>query len=292
MRILLSNDDGIAAAGLAVLEEITKKLTRDYWVVAPETEQSGAGHSLSLHAPVRVREITKKRYAVSGTPTDCVLLALKEIIPSSCGRRSRSAGSRDMVKDPVLHASHGHRIVDLVLSGVNRGSNVGDDVTYSGTVAAAMEATNLEVPAIALSQLYDEKHEIYWETAAHHAPSIIKQIYQSFMTPTPALPHKGGGSRGGWPKGVFINLNFPACLPKKVKGIRLCPQGKRIVNVNLTGRLDPKGRPYYWLGGERDNTADKPGVDIDLLHKGYITITPISMDMTDYGVMEKMQANF
>ncbi|MCE2927424.1 MAG: 5'/3'-nucleotidase SurE [Rickettsiales bacterium] len=249
MRILLSNDDGIAAAGLEVLEAITQKLTKDYWVVAPETEQSGAGHSLSLHAPVRVREISKKRYAVSGTPTDCVLLALKEIIPAK-------------------------QKIDLVLSGVNRGSNVGDDVTYSGTVAAAMEATNLEVPAIALSQLYDEKHEIYWDTAAHHAPAIIRKLVKH-----------------GWPKGVFINLNFPACTPKKVKGVRLCPQGKRIVNVNLTGRLDPKGRPYYWLGGERDNTADKPGVDVDLLHKGYITITPISMDMTDYNVLQAMQAS-
>jgi 5'-nucleotidase len=198
---------------------------------------------------VRVREISKKRYAVSGTPTDCVLLALKEIIPAK-------------------------QKIDLVLSGVNRGSNVGDDVTYSGTVAAAMEATNLEVPAIALSQLYDEKHEIYWETAAHHAPAIIRKLVKH-----------------GWPKGVFINLNFPACTPKKVKGVRLCPQGKRIVNVNLTGRLDPKGRPYYWLGGERDNTADKPGVDVDLLHKGYITITPISMDMTDYNVLQAMQAS-
>jgi 5'-nucleotidase len=273
--ILLSNDDGIAAAGLEVLEAITQKLTKDYWVVAPEMEQSGAGHSLSLHAPVRVREISKKRYAVSGTPTDCVLLALKEIIPKASLRGvTTTKQSRRSKLD--RHASLAMTVgIDLVLSGVNRGSNVGDDVTYSGTVAAAMEATNLEVPAIALSQLYDEKHEIYWETAAHHAPAIIQKLVKH-----------------GWPKGVFINLNFPACAPKKVKGVRLCPQGKRIVNVNLTGRLDPKGRPYYWLGGERDNTADKPGVDIDLLHKGYITITPISMDMTDYNVLQAMQAAF
>ena len=95
----------------------------------------------------------------------------------------------------------------------------------------------------------------------------------------------------GWPRGTFINLNFPACAPAKVKGVRVCPQGKRIVTVNLTGRLDPKGRPYYWLGGERDNTADKPGVDVDLLHEGYITVTPISMDMTDYETMAQIQSS-
>ena len=162
-------------------------------------------------------------------------------------------------------------MIDLVLSGVNRGSNVGDDITYSGTCAAAMEATNLEVPAIALSQLYDDKSETDWSVAEHFAPGLIRQLLAV-----------------GWPKGVFINLNFPACSVAEVKGVRVCAQGKRIVNVNLTGRLDPKGRPYYWLGGERDNTADRPGVDVDLLHQGYITVTPISMDMTAYALMEAM----
>jgi 5'-nucleotidase len=245
-RLLLSNDDGIGAPGLAALERIAAQINPDYWVVAPETEQSGAGHSLSLHAPVRVRKIAEKRYAVSGTPTDCVLLALKEII------QARGA-------------------IELVLSGVNRGSNVGDDITYSGTCAAAMEATNLEVPAIALSQLYDEKSEPNWHVAEHFAPELIRKLIAV-----------------GWPKGVFINLNFPACEVAQVKGVRVCAQGKRIVNVNLTGRVDPKGRPYYWLGGERDNTADKPGVDVDLLHQGYITVTPISMDMTEYRLMDSL----
>ena len=245
-RILLSNDDGIHASGLAALERIAKKISKDYWVVAPEQEQSGAGHSLSLHLPVRVRKIAAKRYAVSGTPTDCVLLALREIIPQK-------------------------QKIDLVLSGVNRGSNAGDDITYSGTVAAAMEGTNLDVPAIALSQLCGASEKVHWETAEKFAPGLIKKLVAQ-----------------GWPKGTFINLNFPDCPPGKVKGVRVCPQGKRIVSVNLTGRVDPKGRPYYWLGGERDNKADKPGVDVDWLHKGYITITPISMDMTDYPVMDKL----
>ncbi|MFW0777210.1 MAG: 5'/3'-nucleotidase SurE [Rickettsiales bacterium] len=244
MNILVSNDDGINATGLESLERIAAKLSKTVWVVAPETEQSGAGHSLSLHLPVRVREVAKKRYAVSGTPTDCVLLALKEIIPAK-------------------------QKISLVLSGVNRGSNAGDDITYSGTVAAAMEATNLDVPAIALSQTCNDSDPVQWKTAEKFAPDLIKKLVKQ-----------------GWPKGTFININFPACVPSKVKGVRVCPQGKRIVNVNLTGRMDPKNRPYYWLGGERDNKADRKGVDVDFLYKDYITITPISMDMTDYDALK------
>lgn len=271
LQILLTNDDGINATGLQVLERIAATLAKDVWVVAPEQEQSGAGHSLTLHLPVRARKLMERRFAVSGTPTDCVLLALKEIIPNTSlrGANTTKQSSQKTRNRRAALAMTSH--IDLVLSGVNRGSNVGDDITYSGTVAGAMEATNLEVPAIALSQLCDDKNPVQWQTAEHFAPDLIRTLV--------AL---------GWPKGTFINLNFPACPPAKVKGVKVCPQGKRIVNVNLTGRVDPKGRPYYWLGGERDNTADRSGVDVDWLHKGYITITPISMDMTDYAMMKKM----
>ena len=247
LRILVSNDDGINAPGLKVLEKIARAISKDVWVVAPETEQSGAGHSLTLHLPVRVRKISAKRYAVSGTPTDCVLLALKEIIPTK--------------KTPVT----------LVLSGVNRGSNVGDDVTYSGTVAAAMEGTILHVPSIALSSLCGDKEKIHWETVEKHAPALIKKLVKA-----------------GWPGNTLINLNFPDCAHGKVKGVKLCPQGKRIVNVQLSERVDPKGRPYFWLGGERDNTPEKPGVDVDYLQQGYITVTPICMDMTNYQAMDAL----
>lgn len=246
-NILVSNDDGISAAGLEVMERIAAKLSKNVWVVAPEVEQSGAGHSLSLHLPVRVRKLSAKRFSVSGTPTDCVLLALKEIIPAK-------------------------QKISLVLSGVNRGSNAGDDIGYSGTVAAAMEGTNLDVPSIALSQSCDDKGVVHWKTAEKFAPALIKKLVAM-----------------GWPKGTFININFPACLPAKVKGVRVCPQGKRMVNVNLTGRVDPKGRPYYWLGGMRDNATDRANVDLDLLDKNYITVTPISMDLTDYTVLESIR---
>ena len=159
MRILVSNDDGIRARGLKVLEAIAKELSDDVWVVAPETEQSGAGHSLTLHRPVRVRRISARRLAIDGTPTDCVLLAINTLIPGP----------------PP----------DLVLSGVNRGSNVADDVTYSGTIAAAMEATILGVPAIALSQEYGDPARVKWGTVRHHAPDVLPDQHRS---PLPERP--------------------------------------------------------------------------------------------------------
>lgn len=247
-RILITNDDGINAEGLKVLERIARGISNDIWVVAPETEQSGAGHSLTLHIPVRVRQISARRYAVSGTPTDCVLLALKQIIPQNKKR------------------------VTLILSGVNRGSNVGDDITYSGTVAAAMEGTILGVSSVALSlQYYDVEH-VHWHTAEKHAPELIKKLMAI-----------------GWGGNTLMNMNFPNCAAAKVKGVKICSQGKRLVNVQLSERIDPKGRPYFWLGGERDNTPEKKEVDIDWLENDYITITPINMDMTNYGFMEKLK---
>jgi len=250
-KILITNDDGINAEGLKVLEKIALSISDDVWVVAPEQEQSGAAHSLTLHLPVRVRKIEAKRYAVSGTPTDCVLLALKEIIP--------------VEEKPVT----------LVLSGVNYGSNVGDDVTYSGTIAAAMEGTVLNIPSIALSLLANGSEKMHWETAEQTAPELIKKLIET-----------------GWASNTLINMNFPDCAADKVRGVKVCRQGKRIVNIKLSERADPKGRPYFWLGGERDNTPEKAGVDIDYLHANYITITPIGMDLTDYQSMEKISSLF
>lgn len=247
MRILITNDDGINAEGLKVLQNIARAISDDVWTVAPETEQSGAGHSLTLHVPVRVRKISEKNYAVSGTPTDCVMLALKEIIQD--------------------------KKVDLVLSGVNRGSNAGDDVTYSGTVAGAMEGAMLGVASVALSQSYEDPESIHWKTAEAHAPALIKKLVAA-----------------GWPENTFINLNFPDCAPDAVVGTRLCPMGKRLMNIKLSERMDPKGRPYYWLGGDRDNTADREGVDLDLLAKNSVTITPLHLDLTDYKTLESLRA--
>jgi 5'-nucleotidase len=165
--------------------------------------------------------------------------------------------------------------VDLVLSGVNRGSNAADDITYSGTVAGAMEATQLGIPALALSQLFYDAEAIHWKTGETFAPDIIRKLIAE-----------------GWPKGSFLNLNFPACDVKSVKGVVVAPQGKRNVSVALTLRNDPRGRPYYWLGGDRDDATDRTDVDIARLVDGFVTVTPIRMDMTDYATLERINSLF
>ena len=237
MRILLSNDDGIRAAGFAVLERIAAALSDDVWVVAPETEQSGAGHSLTLARPLRVRHINERRMAVDGTPTDCVMLALNRLLP-----------------EPRP---------DLVLSGVNRGSNLADDVTYSGTIAAAMEATILGVPAIALSQHYLDKTAVPWETAESHAPALIRRLIAA-----------------GWPADVLINVNFPGVAADAVSGVEVSQQGRYKFGDVMTERLDPRGRPYYWIGEMRNTLKDVPGTDVAAVNQGAIAVTPLGLDLT------------
>lgn len=252
LRILISNDDGVNAEGIKILEKIARTISEDVWVVAPESEQSGAAHSLTLHLPVRVRKLEEKRYAVGGTPTDCVLLAVKQII-----------------------AKYDGKPIDLVLSGINHGSNVGDDVTYSGTVAAAMEGTVLNIPSIAFSLNHDGSYNMRWSVVEKFAADIIKKLISV-----------------KWDKNILINVNFPHCKEDEVKGIKICAQGKRLMNIQLSERADPKGRPYFWLGGERDNTPEQPDVDIDYLQNNYITVTPICMDLTDYKSLEKIRSKF
>ena len=209
MRVLVTNDDGIYGPGLKVLEGIARTLSRDVWVVAPDNEQSGASHSLTLTQPLRVRKYGPKSYAVKGTPTDCVMMAVSEVMK---GKRP-----------------------DLVLSGVNRGANLGEDVTYSGTVAAAMEGTLLKIPSIALSQCYEHGKPVKWEVASRHGPGLVKKLIKA-----------------GWPAGVLININFPDVEPAKVKGSVVCVQGLRdISDITIDARTDARNVPYYWLGFRR-----------------------------------------
>ena len=191
MRILLTNDDGIEAPGLGVLEKIATDLTDDVWVVAPETDNSGASHSLTLAEPLRMRDLGKRHYAVKGTPTDCVIM-----------------GVRFLLRDQPP---------DLVLSGVNRGQNLADDVTYSGTVAGAIQGTLLGVPSIAMSLVcgpvetgQEVREPPIWETPMHHGGELVRKLLDS-----------------GWPEGVVINVNFPSCEPGAVKGDRATLQGQR-----------------------------------------------------------------
>ncbi len=237
MRILVSNDDGIHAPGLKSIEKIAAELSDDVWVAAPETEQSGAGHSLTLHRPLRVRQISERRFAIDGTPTDCVMLAINNLIP----------GDRPA----------------LMLSGVNRGSNVADDVTYSGTIAAAMEATMLGVPSIAMSQHYTDDHPVKWATAEHHAPGLIRRLIEA-----------------GWPDDVLINVNFPDVPAASAGTVVVAAQGRQRFNTVLTERIDPRGRPYYWLGGPRGDEKGTPGSDVAAVNGGAISVTPLSLDLT------------
>ena len=245
-RILISNDDGVNAEGLALLERAARALSDDVWVVAPEVEQSGAGHSLSLHKPLRVREVAPRRFAVDGTPTDAVLVGVMEVMKD---------------KRP-----------DLMLSGINRGSNLAEDVTYSGTVSAAMEATLLEIPSIAFSNQI--KGAVNWAVPEHYIATLIQSLTRA------PIAHDR-----------LLNVNFPAVALADVKGIKVCPQGRRKLDDNLDRRTDPQGRPYIWIGGQRTEPFKNPEEsDFTMVAQGYITVTPLSLDMTDYGAMKALQA--
>lgn len=243
-RILISNDDGYYAPGLQVLYRIAQKLSTDIWVVAPEVEQSGAGHSLTLRRPLRIREHHPQWFSVDGTPTDCVLLAVNEIM-----------------KD---------RRPDIVFSGVNRGGNLGEDVTYSGTVAAAMEATILGVPAIAFSQEIKEANgaDPIWETAETHAPELVRGLI-----------------RRGWPPNTLINVNFPAVQADRVSGVKITSQGRRKIGDDIAHIRDPKGMPYYWIGTVRSQNPRVEGTDLAAIADGFVSVTPIKMNMTDTTTM-------
>ncbi len=248
-RILLSNDDGIFAPGLEVLERIARQISDDIWVVAPTMERSGAGHSLTIHEPLRPLKQHDRRYAISGTPTDCVMVAINHIM-------------QDMAPD-------------LVLSGVNNGGNLGEDVHYSGTVAAAMEAAFLGVPAIALSQVSSDPAAIHWATAEKFAPDIIRKVCAA-----------------GWPKDVLINLNFPDLPPEAVKGVRTAAQGKHKVGDDLILRHDPRGRPYLWLGDKRMPETSPEGSDMGAVNAGYVAVTPLNVDLTHAPTMQALARIF
>ena len=241
MRILVTNDDGIHAEGLAALERIAATLSEDVWVCAPEVEQSGASRALTLTAPLRVRRLGAKRFAVGGTPTDCVLLAVQNLVE----------GARP----------------DLVLSGVNRGQNLGEDVTVSGTVAGAMQGMALGVPAIALSQAMERFHDeerALFHTAETYAPGIVRRLLEA-----------------GWPDDVIININFPDREPEAVREVEVCAQGVRDVqNGHAERRTDLRGRDYYWMGwrGLTDNAPE--GTDLYAVRHGRISVTPLHIDLT------------
>jgi 5'-nucleotidase len=243
MRVLCTNDDGIYAPGLKVVEEIARALSDDVWIVAPELDQSGVSHSLSLNDPLRLREVGPRHFAVRGTPTDCVIMGARHIL--------------------------GTQLPDVVLSGVNKGRNVAEDVVYSGTIAGALEGTILGLPSFALSQEFsvETRETPLWDTALKFGPAILRKVIAS-----------------GVPKNTVINVNFPACAPEDVVGIRVTRQGKRNLGfLKVDQRRDGRGNPYFWIGFERVTMMDAPeeGTDLAALAERYVSVTPLKLDRTD-----------
>lgn len=249
MRILLTNDDGIDSPGLHALREIANQLSDDVWVVAPETNQSGASHSLSLHEPLRMRQVDDRAFAVRGTPTDSVIM-----------------GVRHILKD---------KTPDLVLSGINRGANMAEDVTYSGTIAGAFEGTILGIRSIALSQAFgfEGGRSVRWETALAHAPGLLRKLL--------ALE---------WAPSSVMNINFPDREPDNVAGTMVTTQGRRDPGLlNIDERHDTWGNPYYWLAFERRRSKAKEGTDLAAVYTGYISVTPLFLDLTHQPMREALK---
>ncbi|MAL80167.1 MAG: 5'/3'-nucleotidase SurE [Sneathiella sp.] len=250
MRILLSNDDGFNAPGMQTLRRIAAELSDDVYIVAPEKEQSGASRSLTLHDPLRVHRYDEHEYSVEGTPTDCVMMAMNYLF-----------------KDERP---------DLILSGVNRGGNLGEDVLYSGTVAAASEGTLLGIRSIALSQCLLDTDTFYWETAESLAPDIIRRLLKF-----------------EWAPDVLININFPPVPPGEVVGVDITHQGKRdLSNLSIDARVDARGRDYFWLGYRPSLGTPQKGSDLWAVANGSVSVTPLSLNLTDIPLAQKMQKAF
>ena len=254
MRILVTNDDGIDAYGLEVLCRVARGLTDDVWVIAPHVDNSGASHSLTLKSPLRVVERGPREFAVHGTPTDCVIMGVKRLIE----------GARP----------------DLVLSGINHGQNIADDVTYSGTIAGAIEGMMLGIPSLALSLVTGLKAPASqnWETAELLAPDLIQDLLKV-----------------GWPEHVLLNLNFPDCRIDEVQGRMVTTQGKRDPGLlSIDTRQDPWGRDYHWFNFERRQSRPREGTDLWAAYHDYVSITPLHLNLTHmktHGVLsEQLEA--
>ena len=251
MRILCTNDDGIHAEGLACLERIAGALSDDIWVVAPEIEQSGASRALTLSIPLRVRKLDDRRFAVAGTPTDCVELAVQELIE----------GAKP----------------DLVLSGVNRGQNIAEDVTLSGTVAGALQGMALGIPSIALSQamrIFDDSERAMYETAEAYGPAIVQRLMEV-----------------GWPAGeVVMNVNFPDVAPADVSAVEVTRQGRRdFKHMHAERRTDLRGRDYYWMGFMGKLSNPPAGTDLRAIYDGKISVTPLHIDLTHSETVNRLK---
>ena len=250
-RLLLTNDDGIDAPGLQVLETLARSLCDDVWVIAPDSERSGAGHSISLHHPIRVRRKSERSWAVAGTPTDCVLMAIHELMPD---------------QRPTC-----------ILSGINNGANLAEDISYSGTCAAAMEGTLLGIRAIAVSALRGAGGSARWEAAQ----AVLPGLFQTLIL------------NQDWPAGSFLNINFPDVLPAELRGVRVTRQGQRPPGAfSIEGRMDGRNQPYYWVKIDYPEGNKAPDTDLHAIHENAVSVTPVQLDFTHYAWRERLTTLF
>ena len=245
--MLLTNDDGVDAPGMAVLEEVARELAHEVWVVAPEHDQSGTSHSVSLHAPLRLSRRGERRFGVGGTPGDCVVMAVRHLM----------AGAPP----------------DLVLSGVNRGANLGVETVFSGTVGAAMTALLLGLPAIALSQAFSQREPVRWEVARRFAPALVRRLV--------AAP--------GWSEGACLNVNFPHADPEEVGPAVATRQGAGLVRgIDVVARTDPRGQDYHWLQFRRGPGPNADGTEAAAIAAGRIAVTPLRFERTDDAALTRL----
>ncbi len=252
MRILLTNDDGVNATGLKVLEAIARQFSDDIWTVAPTEEQSGAGHSLTISRPLRLRKLGERRFCVTGTPTDAVMIGMAQVMDGP---------------------------PDLILSGVNRGENLGEDVTYSGTVSAAMEGALAGIRSIAMSQAYAREgmgDSVPFATAEAWGAKVLGPLLDAPFAPK-----------------TLVNVNFPALPPDQVKGIRVVSQGIRDYGRSrIVKATDPRGYDYYWLGlGEIVHTPAH-ATDLEALGEGWIAVTPLHLDLTHHDSLTELAGRY
>lgn len=244
MKILVTNDDGYLARGIAVLAGAARQIG-DVEIVAPDREQSATSHSLTMHHPLRVRRVDDHTQVVDGTPTDCVVLAVGELLD--------------------------HK-PDIVLSGINHGPNLGDDVLYSGTVAAAMEATILGIPAVAVS------YAGQWSDDVAHWETVLLDLLQQILT------------HGDFPEQTLLNVNLPPIEPSAVKGVRISTLGRRAYLDSLTRARDPSGREYFWIGGGESRWWGADTSDFHAIRDGYISVTPLHLDLTNHTLMKDVES--
>lgn len=240
-RILITNDDGIHSEGISALEAAMNEIGEVY-VVAPASEMSGASHSLTLERPLRIRQIDERHWTVDGTPTDCVTLALNRIL----------------IDDERP---------DICVSGINHGANLGDDATYSGTVAGAMEATILGIPGLAFSLVATRTHD--FTESARVAIDVTRKALAE-----------------GIPDWTLLNVNVPKGTPR---GIRVTRQGFKEAKPVISEHIDPRGKPYYWIGEVREGFRAAGGTDFEAVDEGYVSVTPMRTDLTNHGALEGMK---